>query len=249
MEERADGHARLAQAVVELAGQEPDGLGLQPVAPLALDLEDVRRARPVRAVVEEHDVRSELPAEIGAHRSSRLAYDGSVLVGRRDVLDRTAVRTRPVRAGTVRRGRRGRGQHPPDALRRRDERRQVREDQDRDHEPRARPGGSRRPSRTATGPRAYAPITRDESPASWSRRAGSRMSSASTSPRARSHGAGTSAAQRSVSTDAQRREDRRRSRDPDEGHQDRLLGGRRVVVSAVGFGLPHRSRAATRSGC
>ena len=60
-DERPERPANLLEAAVEVSGEELDRLRLEPVAPLALDLEDLDGARAVRAVVEERDLRIESP--------------------------------------------------------------------------------------------------------------------------------------------------------------------------------------------
>ena len=57
-----------ARRSVELPAEEPDRLGLEPIAEGRLDREHLARARPERAVVEERDPRIEGPARTGIHR-------------------------------------------------------------------------------------------------------------------------------------------------------------------------------------
>ena len=106
------------EMTVELARQEPDRLGLESVAPGALDLEDVDRARPVRAVVEERHRR------VGAASRGRRASSGPMSGGSRWSGGVTSFGGRPSAPGPVSDARSAprldRGSaDAPDALRRR----------------------------------------------------------------------------------------------------------------------------------
>ncbi len=74
-DEGADGHPRRLEVSLELARQEPHGLGLHPVPPRSLDVEHVAGACPERAVVEEVDLGVQAPpagelARAAGHASS-----------------------------------------------------------------------------------------------------------------------------------------------------------------------------------